>query len=104
MRRLHVAGGLFLLAAGCAHADAAADRHITDLRNSIGKLEAEQDQRVARVDDPSPPKPAAPKTSPSAGRSVQIGDDEGGESDDPNDPTARPEIRVQGTAMPRAAR
>jgi tol-pal system protein YbgF len=99
----------FLLASlvlgGCAHAEAAADRHASDMRDSIGKLEAEQDQRVARVDEGTPASKRAPAPNKPIGpQSVQIGDDGAPESDDPNDPTARPEIRLQGTASGRPTR
>jgi tol-pal system protein YbgF len=94
-----------LVVAGCAHAEAAADRHMEDMRDSIGKLEADRDKRIARVDEGTPPaKPAPATNNPIGPRSVQIGDEERPESDDPNDPTARPEIRLQGTATGRPSR
>lgn len=92
--------------AGCAHADTAADRHFARLNDSVGKVQAEQDRaaRLGALEDeeggaaPPPPRPtAAPASRPT--RTVQIGSDgDGTESDDPNDPTARPEIRLQGPA------
>jgi tol-pal system protein YbgF len=94
-----------LLVAGCAHAEAAADRHMEDMRDSIGKLEADQDKRIARVDPGAPAtKPAPASNKPIGQRTVQIGDDDAPDSDDPNDPTARPEIRLQGTATGRPSR
>ncbi len=89
-----------LLLMGCAHADGAADRQMADLRDSLGKLAAERDRTNDRAllddsDTKPPPAPAAPRKAGSL-RTVQIGDDEGRESDDPNDPSARPEIRLQG--------
>ena len=91
-----------LLVAGCAHADGAADRQIADLRDSVGKLEAERDRTNDRaLFDDAEAKPAPAAAAPrkaEAPRTLQIGDDEGSrENDDPNDPNARPEIRLQGT-------
>jgi tol-pal system protein YbgF len=98
------------LVLGCAHTDSAADRHIDEMRATIGDVQAEQDRTSRRFEttsakeEPGPSAARAPgtKAAPGGGagavRSVQIGDgDEAGESDDPNDPNARPEIRLQGT-------
>ena len=78
------------------------------MRESIGKLEAEQDrtsQRLGALEGSAELRAARPprgKAEPARGavgpvRTVQIGDsDDAGENDDPNDPNARPEIRLQG--------
>lgn len=91
--------GAFFLAA-CAHAESAADRQMVEMRESMDKLEVERDRAVlpespndARV----PPAPAARTGKTEPQRTVQIGDEGGGrESDDPDDPEARPEIKLQG--------
>ena len=103
--------GLFSLSA-CGHmADNAADRQFAEMRDQVGKIQSEQDRdgRLAfegddadlklvetpplkAVSTPAIPAPAAPRT-------VQIGSDgDDGQSDDPNDPSTRPEIRLQGQA------
>jgi tol-pal system protein YbgF len=93
--------------AGCAHTESAADRHFAELSDAVGKVQAEQDRDSERLgrgmveaseteNARAPVKAAAPPKAP-AQRTVQIGADaDDGESDDPNDPTARPEIRLQG--------
>ncbi|MBX3219243.1 MAG: tol-pal system protein YbgF [Labilithrix sp.] len=100
---LTVAGVLSGL--GCSRADSAADRHLAEMREAIGKVQAEQDrtnQRVgllesAAADDRSRRvSKASPGLPVAAPRTVQIGDNDDRESDDPNDPNARPEIRLQG--------
>jgi tol-pal system protein YbgF len=97
---------------GCAHADAAADRQLARLRDGVGTIQADQDKagQLATLDaaddrawSEAPPPPArAAVASPAQApppRSIQIGaEGDDGESDDPNDPTARPEIRIQGSA------
>lgn len=93
---------------GCARAETAADRHMAELSDAItsiqrdqdkgskvGKLEAED--KGALVPVPSSAPPASAKTMIAAPRVVQLGGEDTGENDDPNDPTARPEIRVVGT-------
>jgi len=90
---------------GCSRADSAADRHLAEMQEAITKVQADQDRMSqlgllegASTDEtiarPAPRK--APAGAPP--RTVQIGDtDAAGESDDPNDPNARPEIRLQGS-------
>lgn len=98
-----------LAAVGCAHSDSVADRHMAEMRETISKIEAEQDRSSAKLElldsaedlrapGPTKARTAAPATGPAAPtRSVQIGEDDvGREGDDPNDPNARPEIRLQG--------
>lgn len=97
---------LCLVGVGCAHADNVADRHIAEMRDAIGKVQAEQDRTNERLgllevaaeeSKEARAAVAAKPAAPSPVRTVQIGDaDEPRESDDPNDPNARPEIRLQG--------
>jgi len=104
-------GSLALVAAvsglACSHADSAADRHLVEMREAITKVQAEQDRHNQRLGllegaaaEPKAargPKPSSPHAPP---RTVQLGDaDSAAESDDPNDPNARPEIRLQGSGM-----
>jgi tol-pal system protein YbgF len=109
---LSVAGSLGLGGAGCARADTVADRHISEMRETIGKVQTEQDrenQRFGSMDvapedkraekTPAPRSQAHPPVRPL--RSVQIGQaDEPREGDDPDDPNTRPEIRLQGQGGP----
>lgn len=98
--------GLGLAAFGCAHSDTIADRRAIDLRETIDEVQAEQDRNGRHVgfietmaaDERVTSAPSRPAAPPLAVRhTVQIGDvDNPRESDDPNDPNARPEIRLQG--------
>lgn len=96
----------------CAHADRAADRQIEALRVGVDQTEADQDRlnqrssMIAETPDERAARPAYPEATtgqqPSAGglpRAVQIGEDRTA-NEDPNDPEARPEIRLQGNAVP----
>lgn len=105
--RVALASLALLLAAGCVRPESAADRHFTEMRDSVGKLQAEQDRQTRRmlegddkIVDPPPPRPlpAPSVTAPFATRAVQIGVDReaASVSDDPNAPGVRPEIRVYG--------
>lgn len=93
---------------GCAHADSAADRHIAEMREAVGKLQADRDQTDQRSDRdlplPDETTARAPKAPASVfhPRIVQLGeaDRAADESDDPNDPNARPEIRLYGSGGP----
>lgn len=100
-----LAGGLF--GAGCSRAESAADRHFVEMREAIGKIQVDQDRSNERFrvleDVPVGERARAAKTAPASllavPRTVQLGDAEDArESDDPNDPSARPEIRVQGSS------
>lgn len=95
--------GLALLFGGCAHSETAADRHFAELNDQLGKVQADQDRGDnkelfdAAPGDESRGGSRVEKPGPAA-RTVSIGDDESSrESDDPNDPNARPEIRLQGS-------
>lgn len=99
--------GVALTLAACAHTETAADRHFAELNDALGKVQADQDRSdPLGVTDPAAQEKDRPKTSKAAAatpRIVSIGDDDAsGESDDPNDPSARPEIRLQGAGGPSA--
>ena len=107
---------------GCAHADSVADRQIAEMRETIGKVQADQDKwsdkdlaemaRDGEARDGELAGAAVPSTkrtnpapAPAAQRTVQLGqDDDDAQSDDPDAPTARPEIRLEGNhiAAPRS--
>jgi tol-pal system protein YbgF len=92
------------LALGCNRADNAADRHAAEMRDSITRLQSDQDkldQRLGVVEGvqtedrqekqaQKTPGPAAPP------RVVQLGGPGEPDSEDPNAPDTRPEIRVVG--------
>ena len=94
---------------GCARQDAA-DRHFAELRDQISKIQADQDKTDHRLDSlevavaeeksgrlvEAAPLPSK-KAEPTEKRVVALGPGET-ESDDPNDPAPRPEIRVVGPA------
>jgi tol-pal system protein YbgF len=101
---------------GCAHTDTVADRHIKELGEQIGQEQADQDKSSSRS-GLLEVKPESGGSASAAGAAaanknnakgargdvganhvVAIGDDDTRENDDPNDPNARPEIRLQGPA------
>ncbi|MBX3226309.1 MAG: tol-pal system protein YbgF [Labilithrix sp.] len=88
--------------AGCAH-EAAADRQLHEMKETIGKVQVEQDrENRAFMEEPAPvasARPAAAKTPAlPPPRTVQLDDGaDDGASADPDDPTARPEIKLQGS-------
>ena len=99
--------GLLGLSA-CSRAETAADRHMAEMNEAIASIQKDQDKgsKVGKieVEDKSTlglpsasSAPPAAKTGTPAPRVVQLGGDDSGESDDPNDPTQRPEIRLVGT-------
>ncbi len=94
---------------GCAHADAAADRHLTEMRHSLDKLQAERDRMsppagdldgVDAVNTTPPPSPALP--SEPAGperrlsRTVSIDGEPDIGDDERSDAVERPTIRLVG--------
>lgn len=95
----------------CAHADGAADRQIEALRVGVDQTEADQDRlhqrgsMIAETPEERAARPAYPAAQAAAApagnlpRAVQIGEDQTA-NEDPNDPEARPEIRLQGNAIP----
>lgn len=99
--------GLVLPLAACAHSETAADRHFAELSDAMGKMQADQDRSdhmglgvEETAERPRAARGAAKGTV--TPRSVSIGDEDTGESDDPNDPSERPEIRLQGAGGPSA--
>jgi tol-pal system protein YbgF len=91
-----------LAALGCVHPDTVADRHFAEMRESLAKIEADRDRIDARIGalevavaDDKAPRGDGPKTPVEPPRVVQLGgpDDE---APDPNDASARPEIRLNG--------
>lgn len=87
--------------AGCAH-EAAAERQLSEMSNTIGKVQVDQDrQNHAFMEEPAPvePKAVGAKTNANGSqRPVQSleGSDETA-APDPEDPSARPEIKLQGS-------
>lgn len=94
--------------AGCGRPETAADRQFAEMREQVSRMEAENDKldarlgavedaiaedKGARADKALPPPPAA--------RVVQLGGPSDGDAADPNDPAARPDIRL--TGVPGAA-
>jgi tol-pal system protein YbgF len=103
-----VLGTLFALG-GCARAETAADRHFSEMREQVSRMQADHDaidQRLGALEvaaaegaEKSPRAGAAASAgtaaAPSA-RVVQLGGPSDSEPADPNDPEARPDIRVTG--------
>ena len=95
--------------AGCGRPETAADRHFAEMREQVSKMEAENDkfdQRLGAVEDAIADEKTAREsgaTPPSgqAARVVQLGGPSDSDAADPNDPAARPDIRV--TGVPGAA-
>src|SRR5690349_7775845 len=102
-------GPLFILWAlglgGCAHAERAADSKYAEMGDTIGKIQAAQDRdnqssglMEVSAGEQKGSRPAPARSAQTPVRAVQLGeDDDRRESDDPKDPSARPEIRLQGT-------
>lgn len=97
--------------AACSRAETAADRHVAEMNDTIRGIQADRDKnpKLGRIEPegekgslagapPAAPPPASAKTAVVAPRVVQLGADDSSESDDPNDPGARPEIRLVGPA------
>jgi tol-pal system protein YbgF len=109
---LSLCAALSVALGACAHADSAADRHFAEMREQVSRMQAENDKfdqrlgalEVAVADEKNPRAentntgtgPAAP-----AARVVQLGGPSEAEPADPNDPSARPDIKV--TGVPGAA-
>lgn len=98
------------LLTACVRTDTVAERHITELSEQLGKDQAEQDRMNMRSEllsvkpEPGPkPGPSAANAKAEAPRVVAIGEEDSHESDDPNDPNARPEIRLQGAGAAAAS-
>jgi tol-pal system protein YbgF len=105
--RVSLAAALAVAAAACARPETAADRQFSELREQVDRMEAERD-RTARTDavpgagpdDPGAPPPGAalPRAPAPALRVVQLGEPVDADPADPNDPSARPDLRLTGVA------
>lgn len=99
---------------GCARAETAADRHVSEMREAIARMQVDRDrtdqrlgalevalaeERSRREAAEARPRPPAPPP-----RVVQLGGDGEPEGEDPNDPSARPEIKLVGSGAPRPVR
>jgi tol-pal system protein YbgF len=92
------------LSVGCAHGETAQDRQLAEMRETMSRMQLERDRvdhrlealelAVAEEKSPSEPTKAGPASPPP--RVVQLGADSSGESEDPNDVSQRPEIKVAG--------
>lgn len=105
-RPLVLAAFALLVLAGCKRNDGMPDGQMTEMSDTVGKLQVDQDKEnrtflsdsMPAVGAPKGQAPAAAKSAANAPRSVQIADDvEDHQPDDPEDPAARPEIKLQGT-------
>lgn len=91
----------------CGRAETAADRHMAEMNDQVSGIQADQDKspKAGRIDTGedksalgvSPPPASAKSLPPPSPRSIQLGEGEAAGSDDPNDTTQRPDIRVTGT-------
>jgi len=106
---LSLCAALFALV-GCGRPETAADRQFAEMREQVSRMEAENDkldQRLGAVEDALADDKTArgekPSSAPGAqtARVVQLGGASDSEPADPNDPSARPDIRV--TGVPGAA-
>lgn len=91
---------------GCGRPESVADRQFAEMREQVTKLEAETDKldrsmgpiEAVGADDKLPPSQGSTKGVPalSPARTVQLGGPSEAEPADPNDPSARPEVRLTG--------
>jgi tol-pal system protein YbgF len=101
---LSLYAALSVVAAGCARAETAADRHFAEMREQVSRMQADHDKieerigalEVAAADEKNPRTPAATVPPQAPARVVQLGGPSDADPADPNDPTARPDIRVMG--------
>jgi tol-pal system protein YbgF len=97
---------LLLALAACKHNDGMPDGQMAEMNDTVGRLQVEQDKENRGFLNESMPRagaskgnPAGAKTAAPAPRAVQISDDvDDHANDDPEDPAARPEIKLQGSA------
>jgi tol-pal system protein YbgF len=96
--------------AGCGRPETAADHQFAEMREQVSRMEAENDKRDQRlgavedaIDDEKSTRAEKPGSmpAPQAARVVQLGGPSDSDAADPNDPAARPDIRV--TGVPGAA-
>ena len=99
-----------VVAVACARPETAADRQFAEMREQVGRMQAEHDkvdQRLGALegtmaDDKTPPASSAVPAGPGpTARVVQLGGPSDADPADPNDPAARPDIRL--TGVPGAA-
>jgi tol-pal system protein YbgF len=95
-----------LVLAACKHNDGMPDRQMSEMNETVGKLQVEQDKEnhgflsesMPATGAPKGENPAAAKTAAAPPRAVQISDDvDDHANDDPEAPDARPEIKLQGS-------
>ena len=108
MARIGLGFVLLLSAASlvaCKHNDGMPDGQMSEMNDTVGKLQVEQDKENHGFLNDEMPAVGAPKAptsakteNASAPRTVQISDDvDDHTSDDPDDPTARPQLTLQGS-------
>lgn len=103
MRRVICVAAVFAFISGCAHPETAADRHRAEMSDELTNLQSSQDKHMDALGGSEASAPRAKGAPPPSPRAVQLGEGEEG-SDDPNDPNARPEIKVVGTPNGRTTR
>jgi tol-pal system protein YbgF len=93
---------------GCAHADSAAERHLTEMRRSLDTFQAERDRQLASLEEadgmastaaPAPSSPQSVGPASAEGRvlrTVTIDGDSDADDDERNDSSERPTIRMVG--------
>lgn len=98
-----------LLALGCARAETAQDKQLAEMEQTMASVQRAQDKEepiaakptegasTTSASDARAVSTAVPKAAPRAVRAVSLGEgDDDDASDDPADPTERPEIKVTG--------
>ena len=96
---------VLLVLAACKRNDGMPDGQMAEMNETVGKLQVTQDKENHGFLNDAMPSAGAPKgQTPDASaktvppRSVQISDDvDDHQNDDPDDPAARPEIKLQGS-------
>lgn len=74
------------------------------MNDEVLSLQASRDEKMESFRTSETPPPRAKSAPAPAPRAIQIRDSESAESDDPNDTSARPEIRLVGTPSGRTTR
>ncbi len=97
-----------LMLGGCGRPETAADRQFAEMREQVTKLEADTDKldrsmgplEAVGPDEKLPrgDSAAAGLSAPPAARTVQLGGPSESDPGDPNDPSARPDIKLTGAA------
>ena len=99
--RVSLGAALSVLAAGCARPETAADRQFAEMREQVGRMQADHDKVDQPLETETPAASARPAGPGPAARVVQLGGPSDADPADPNDPGARPDIRL--TGVPGAA-